>query len=69
MAFYRLSLTDGVQFKYIYLKTMQKQNLEIFVVDIDINLMKIDKTSTNNYLNILNSNVLISFINKPIRVG
>lgn len=70
-ASYRSPSTDPR--KYIdnlenYFQGVRKQQIEIFVGDININLLKETNSDTNDYLNIMNSHGFISHINKPTRV-
>nr|CAI5839596.1 unnamed protein product [Callosobruchus analis] len=51
-----------------YFESIKKQDLEVFLGDININLFKKDLNETNLYVNILNAYGFLSYINKPTRV-
>lgn len=70
-AYYRSPATNTKNYiknLELYLNGLEHQNLEIYVGDININLLHSDSGDTNDYLNILNSNGFTSYINKPTRV-
>lgn len=70
-AFYRLPATDLNMYLdnlEIYLNSIEYQNLEIYVGDINIDILKKETNETNKYLNIMNFKGFKSYINKPTRV-
>jgi Reverse transcriptase (RNA-dependent DNA polymerase) len=51
-----------------YFTKIEKECLEVYVGDINIDLRDKDSNDTINYVNLLNSEGYISYINKPTRV-
>lgn len=52
-----------------YLNEIKKLNLELYIGDINIDLLKTDNSETNNYLNVLNNIGFFSCINSATRVS
>lgn len=50
-----------------YLTNLQDDNIEIFIGDINIDILNHFNNDVNNYLNILAANGYLSYINKPTR--
>lgn len=57
-------LTDLENFS----NAMKQADIELFIGDINIDILQKYNHDTNSYLNILNSSGFISYINKPTRI-
>nr|CAI5825511.1 unnamed protein product [Callosobruchus analis] len=62
-----LDVDDYTQNLDKYLNDLQTEDIDIYLGDINIDLLKQDNSKTNDYLNILNTRGYVSFINTATR--